>query len=148
MRASLERALTWALAAVLVVAILGTVAIAVNPPQTTEPYTEFYVLNAEGEAEQYPDRLAVGETGTVLVGVANHEREQTSYTVVARLGDRVVTERSVTLAIDERWEEEVSVTPRDPGRTQLRLLLYRGSPDSATEPYRQVRVQINVTSSS
>lgn len=147
MRASLERALTWALAAVLVVAVVGTVAIAVDPPQTTEPYTEFYVLNAEGEAADYPTNLSVGEEATVIVGVGNQERQATRYTVVARLGDRIVTERSVELAVDDSREITVTFAPRRSGDQQLRLLLYRGVSTDAGGPYRSLRLSLHVTAS-
>lgn len=147
MRVSLESALTWTLAAVLVVAVVGTVAIAVNPPRTTEPYTEFYVLNAEGEAEDYPTNLSVGEEATVIVGVGNQEREAQGYTILARLGTRVVAERSVELAVDESLEFSVTFAARNPGDQRLRLLLYRGAPSDGGEAYRSLRISLNVTAS-
>jgi len=148
--AALERVLTWALALALVAALVGVVAIAVNPPQTTEPYTEFYVLGPDGSASDYPENLSVDESGTVTVGVANFERQRTSYVVVARLGDRQVLDRSLTLAIEERREFPVTFTPREAGQVSLRLALYRGdsTPTPSTEPYRQLRVVVNVTARS
>jgi uncharacterized membrane protein len=145
--ASLNRALTWILAIVLVAAAVGAVALAIDPPRTTEPYTEFYVLNAEGEAIDYPANLSVGEEATAIVGVGNQERQATNYTVVARLGDRTVTERSVDLGVGESREFTVTFAAREPGDQRLRLLLYRGAPGDSTEPYRDLRVLLNVTAS-
>jgi uncharacterized membrane protein len=147
-RASLDRVLTWALAIVLVAAAVGTVAIAVDPPRTTEPLTEFYVLTSDGEAIDYPANLSVGEETTVIVGVGNQERQATEYTVVARLGDRVVAERSVELAVGESREFTVTFAAREPGDQRLRLLLYRGAPSDSTESYRDLRVLLNVTAGS
>jgi uncharacterized membrane protein len=144
-RAPLDRALTWALAVVLVAAAVGAVALAVDPPRTTEPYTEFYVLTAEGEAVDYPANLSVGEEATVTVGVGNRERQATSYTVVARLGGRVVAERSLELAVGESRELTVTFAADAPGDQRLRLSLYRGPPSDAAEPYRDLRVLVNVT---
>ena len=77
-----ERALTWILAIALVVAVAGVVYVAVNPPETTDPYTEFYVLGPDGNASEYPTRLAPGETDEVILGVSNHEYQVGLYHVV------------------------------------------------------------------
>jgi uncharacterized membrane protein len=62
-RAKLERALTWALGIALLGSMLAVGYVAVNPPETTDPYTEFYVLGPEGNASGYPSNLTVGESG-------------------------------------------------------------------------------------
>ncbi|WP_254538294.1 DUF1616 domain-containing protein [Halomarina litorea] len=136
-----RRALTWALAAVLALSVVGVVALAAAPLEPSDPYTEFYVLGENGTAE-YPTNLSVGEAGTVVVGVDNHEQESVTYEVVAVLGEREVDRRSVTVGDDETWRGTVEVTPREAGETELRFLLYRGGSD---EPYRQLRLTLDVS---
>jgi len=38
-----------------------------------EPFTEFYILGPEGKADNYPTDYVLGENGTVIVGIVNHE---------------------------------------------------------------------------
>lgn len=69
---------------ILVVAILSSVlslAYVVAMPRQGEQFTEFYYLNSEGNAFDYPNNLTVGEQGTVIIGIANHEQRTINYTV-------------------------------------------------------------------
>jgi len=141
-----RRVLTWVLALVLVLAVAASVWIALNPADPADPFTEFYVLGPNGTAAGYPTDLSVGERATVIVGITNQESERVTYTVVARLGNRVLTTRTTTLADGRTWERPVSFAPRSPGRQGLRLLLYRGTdPAPAAEPYRNLRVWVNAS---
>lgn len=145
MRESLHRALTWALALALLAAIAGTVYLAVTPQETTDPYTEFYILGPGGNASGYPTNLTVGETGTVIVGITNHEHEVTTYTLVLALANETVERRTVEVADEATWEERVSFVPTEPGRQRLRFLLYKGTdPDLVDEPYRHLRLWLEV----
>jgi uncharacterized membrane protein len=42
-------------------------------PQNINKFTEFYVLNAEGKASDYPKQATVDNPVGVLLGVINHE---------------------------------------------------------------------------
>lgn len=139
-----KRAVTGVLAVALLASIGGVVFFAANPPPATEPFTEFYVLGPDGTASDYPTNLSVGESGTVIVGVTNHEHEAVSYTVVMTIGDETIRERPVRLADEETWEGELSFTAQEPGRQRLRLELYRGESTSG-EPYRSLRLWLSVT---
>lgn len=139
-----RRAVTGVLAVALQASVGGVVFFAANPPPATEPFTEFYVLGPDGTASDYPTDLSVGESGTVIVGVTNHEHEVVSYTVVMALGDQTIRESSVQLEDEETWEGDISFTARDPGRQQLRLELYQGDSPSG-DPYRSLRLWVNVT---
>lgn len=46
---------------------------AVITPKEGEKFTEFYVLDPNGKASDYPTNLKVGEEGEVIIGVVNHE---------------------------------------------------------------------------
>jgi len=72
-QATLSRVATWVLAIALVVSVAAVVYVALTLQDMTDPYTEFYVLGPDGNASEYPTRLAPGEMGEVIVGVSNHE---------------------------------------------------------------------------
>jgi len=77
-----------ALVAAALVAVLlaaGATAYVVVAPRPGEAFTEFYVLGPDGKAEGYPTTLAANQTGRVLVGVVNHERDAAFYVVRASL---------------------------------------------------------------
>ncbi len=50
-------------------------------PLIGESFTEFYVLGPEGKIAKYPLNLSIGDNGTVIIGVANHEYTPLNYTV-------------------------------------------------------------------
>lgn len=143
MRDALHRTLTWGLAVVLVVAVAGTIYLAVNPPETTDPYTEFYILGPGGNASGYPTNLSVGETGMVIVGITNHEHVQTTYTLVLELDNATIDRRNATIADEATWEERVRFSVQEPGRQRLRFLLYKGANEG--EPYRHLRLWLEVS---
>ena len=141
-----QRAVTLALLVALVAALGGVVYVSVTPTETADPYTEFYVLGPDGNASGYPTNLTVGETGEFVVGITNHEHEAMEYTVVARLGDRRVANRSVRVGDERTWEDTVSFTARDPGEHRLRILLYKRGAVSG-EPDDFLRLWVTVSES-
>ena len=147
MREEYNRILTWMLALALVASVIGVIYVAVTPQETTEPYTEFYILGTEGNASDFPTNLSVGETGRLIVGITNHEHERTTYTVVSTLKNRTVDKRTVTVADERTWEKEFSFTPESPGEKRLQILLYKGeNVNSGEEAYRRLRLFVNVSS--
>jgi uncharacterized membrane protein len=115
----------------LVVAIIGAIGMLVyvtRPPTVEERFTEFYILGPEGKAENYPHVLALGEEAKVTIGIVNHEQEITEYNVKIIIRGQTVGEAGViTLAPDEKWEQEVSFTPTEVGENQpIEFRLYKG----------------------
>ena len=53
---------------------------AVSLPPAQNP-TEFYILNAEGKAENYPKQIKIGEHFSVNAVVVNHENQSTEFKV-------------------------------------------------------------------
>lgn len=141
-----ERAITLVLLVALAAALVGVVYLAVSPPETTDPYTEFYVLGSDGNASGYPTNLTVGETGEFVVGITNHEHGSERYVVVGRLGDRTVANRSVTVADGRTWEDVVSFTATEPGAFRLLLDLYTGGPRDG-DPDQRLRLWVTVRAS-
>lgn len=141
-----ERLLTVMLAVALVVALAGVVYVSVTPGATSDPYTELYVLGDNATATNYPTSLEVGETDTVLVGIANEENRDVTYTVVLRFAGAEIDQLTVALEDGERWEEEAAVTPPSAGRHRFQIDLYRGeSVQPDRDPYRQAGLWIQAS---
>jgi len=118
------------LSVILIVAILGVIGILVNAfavPKSGERFTEFYVVGLEGKAIDYPSELNVGETGKVIIGVTNYEKEEASYRVEVSINGMKNNElESIVLADEQQWEEIVSFTPTSGGDNQkVEFLLYK-----------------------
>jgi uncharacterized membrane protein len=142
-----NRALTYLLAAALVLSVAGAAHVASSGGATSQPHTAFYVLGSEGNASSYPESLAVGEAGTVTVGLTNREQTETAYTLRVRAGNRTVTTRTLTLASGETWEGAVTFAPRAPGPVRVHFLLYRNASPPADDPYRRLWLRVNATES-
>lgn len=108
------------------VAALAVTYIATSPALFAASVTEVYVLNERGVAADYPDELAVGDYGTVLVGVHNDRPNGRSYTVVVSFADRTVDRYVVDLDPGERDERWVSFRPRQTGSYEFRVAVYSG----------------------
>lgn len=79
-----------ALTVILIIAILtsiGTLTYIITHPKPGEAFTEFYILGPNGKAADYPTDLKVGENGTVIIGIVNHEHRNVTYYVQVWLGN-------------------------------------------------------------
>ncbi len=119
---------------VAIIAALGCLGYVVTNPKQGETFTEFYILGQAGKAEGYPSELAVGEEGKVILGIANHERQPTSYCVKIDInGTRNKELHTGILAQEEKWEQEISFVPDEAGLNQkVEFWLYKGG---KTQPY-------------
>lgn len=79
-----ENKLDKALIIILVLSITiaaASIAFALLTPKTGEKYTELYILGPDGKTVDYPENLTVGENGTVIIGLVNHEYETIDYII-------------------------------------------------------------------
>ena len=144
--ARLNTVITWAVAVMLIVALLGVVYISLTPGAEADPYTEFYILGPDGNASDYPTNLSTGETDELIAGITNNEHQSMTYTVVLVLDTEPVTEQTVEVADGETWEGELRFTPEDAGVKQLEILLYVGEdPNLDDEPHRKLELVVDVT---
>jgi len=129
---NLDRALSIGLV-VAIVAALGCLGYVIANPKQGEKFTEFYILGSEGKDESYPEELIIGEEARVILGIVNHEHQPTSYRVEIEInGIRNKEIRTGTLAHEEKWEQEVSFTPKKAGLNQkVEFWLYK---DEEAEP--------------
>lgn len=73
-----------ALTVILIIAIISSIATLVyviTHPKPGEAFTEFYILGPRGKASDYPTKLYVGQNGTVIIGIVNHEHRNVTYFV-------------------------------------------------------------------
>jgi len=157
----LDKVLTIALIASILVAG-GTLAYVVLTPRPGETFTEFYVLGPGGNASGYPTNLTVNETGSVIIGVANHEGATVNYTVrVDLVGVRIVfnatagfnetvevnrttwTWTNLTVADGANRTEPSSFALPTAGLWKVQLLLYKN--DDFSRAYREIHLYVTVT---
>ena len=137
-----RKLVTWVLAAILIFAVCGTIAIIVFP-QPSEPFTELYLLGANGTAADYPTNLTVNQTANVTVGVVNQENADASYTLVATLANKTVANESFSLANNQKWQNPISFTAATRGSGQkLTFDLYKNGEASV---YRTVYLYLTVS---
>jgi len=129
----LSKALFIILVAAIVVSLGFIIYIAVTP-QKVNKFTEFYILNVDGKAGDYPEKVVVGNPVDILLGVVNHEYQPADYKVEIQMDSAKVGAANIgTLANQQKWEEKVSFIPQVVGANQtVDFVLYK---DGGTEPY-------------
>jgi uncharacterized membrane protein len=142
----LDRALT----AFLILSILlsvATLAFVVVSPKEGEHFTEFYLLGPQGKADNYTTEYTLGQSGTLIVGIVNHEYRTINYTMEVMLENKSLplpeNMKHITLAHNNTWEEPVTLIPPFEGqRMKLEFLLYNETDKSI--PYRDLHLWIDV----
>ena len=146
------KALDKILTVLLIISIITASALTIYviiTPKKGEEFTEFYILGEGGKAADYPSSLSVGEEGTVIVGVVNHEYEPVAYLFRAEMENRTIAEREIQLAHNETLEFPFtfSFTASEKGSKKLKFVLFKGNQSEgmgATESYRQLHLWIDV----
>ncbi len=115
---------------------------------TTEPekFTAFYILGADGKAENYPKEIYTGEPSTILVGVENHEYEVVNYKLVVKLEGRTLKEQEIVLNPSNKWRNNITFIPQltpsivfaGANRSKLEFQLLKNN-----TPYRSVYLLVN-----
>lgn len=120
---------------VLILGAIGTLVYVINQPRSVEKFTEFYVLNAEGKASNYPSTVIMGQSAEVMLGIINHEYETTAYRIEIVIdGENTGEVGPVSLDAEEKWERKVTFTPTHTGTNQkIEFLLYKNSAIEAEE---------------
>ncbi len=122
---------------------LGTLGYAIASPKVGERFTEFYIEGLGGKAADYPEELAVGEEGKVIVGIINREHETITYRVEVVIdGVKNSEVGPVALDHDEEWEEIVGFTPGKAGDNQkAEFLLYK---QGQNEVYQRLHLWVDI----
>ena len=90
---------------------VGVIGYKITTPVPEERITEFYILNAEGNAFNYPGQLKIGEEGKVIVGITNSEHEEMTYRLTVMV-DGVLENmiRDITLSHGETKQTEITLS--------------------------------------
>ncbi|MHB8086351.1 MAG: DUF1616 domain-containing protein [Dehalococcoidia bacterium] len=110
------------LLAILSAAILVTLGLIIYVQVTPVPsdrFTEFYLLNGDGKAADYPLEVQAGLPVTVTLGIINHEGNTESYHInLVSNGASIQSVQAPGLAQDQKWEGKTSFTLSSPGDNQ------------------------------
>jgi len=129
--------------ALITISSIGAFAYSIARPPVTETFTEFYVLNTEGKAADYPRELTIGKSASVIIGIVNREQVTATYRVEVSANQTLLNEVGpLTLQQGETREETVTFKPVAAGTNQkIEFLLFKpGQP----EVYRSVYILVNV----
>jgi uncharacterized membrane protein len=127
--------------------LVTTLIYVILTPKEGEHFTEFYILGPGGKADNYTTKYVLGQSGTVMVGVVNHEYRPVNYTLELRLENKSLplpdNQTHINLANNETWEEPVTFTPPFKGRNmKLEFLLFNET--GGNVPYRDLHLWIDV----
>lgn len=138
----IDKTLNVLLAAAIIGAI-GTLGYVVANPKVGERFTEFYILGAQGRADDYPREVKLGTSAWVTAGIINREHEQAYYDVEITVAGIAVKQLGpVTLEHDEIYEAVVTFEPRATGQNQkVEFILYK---NGSSEVYLTLHLWINV----
>lgn len=139
------------LSVALVIAIIASVAVAsyaLIMPKSSEHFTEFYLLGANGTLANYTTDYRVGVPSPVTVGIVNHEARDVTYTLVVSANNStqrsIVYSEQVGIPDGQQWEKQIKVVLNQPGNNvKLDFALYADA--QTAEPYRDTHIWVNVT---
>ena len=119
----------------------GVVVLALPDPESR--LTEFYILGASSQAQDYPRETVVGQPMTVTLGITNHEGEAHQYHVEIHSGIQIVAQtNTISLADGATHQQSVQyILPTVGDNQRIDILLYI-SPNG--QPYRNVQLYVNV----
>lgn len=134
------------LSGVLVLSILfaaGSLAYVIHMPKAGDKFTEFYILGPGGKAEGYPKDLKVGQEGSVILGVVNHEYSPEEYRVDIKARGYVIGGvQPLALVSGDKYVNPINFKFYEPGENiKVEFLLYR---KDDTDPYRSLHLWVNV----
>ena len=151
-RSRLDNALTIVLILSIVIAI-GMVYFVITTPKIGEKFTEFYVLDINGKADNYQTELNLvsnpNSDYTYIVGVSNHEYGIVNYTMRVALSNVTLSTQEITIDHNQTWEQNVMTRPSKvwsgiiPTGTNLKLEFLLFKEHNFTEPYRNLHLWVN-----
>ena len=99
----------------------------ITTPVPEEKYTEFYILNIEGNASNYPDQVKIGEEAKVIIGITNSEHDEMAYRLEVTVdGVLCNTIGGITLGNSETKQTGVAFNFSHAGDNQkVEFTLYR-----------------------
>jgi uncharacterized membrane protein len=145
-RSTINKVLAVIMVISIVVSIIMLVYVIVTLKQG-EKFTEFYLLGAGGMADDYPTKIISGESGTVIVGVVNHEYQVVNYSMEVFLDNESLELpdywKRITLGHSQTMEQNFTfLVYEEKEDMKLEFLLYKEN--NYTQPYRYLRLWVSV----
>lgn len=131
-------------ASALLIALISATVILVSP-SPNRAYTEFYLLNANGTANDYPRAAAVNRPVTLQVGIFNQESVDLDYRIeVHQSGQSLTVLDPITTSPGKRLEVPLVFTPDiRTAEAPIDIYLYR---KGESVPYRTLRLWMKIDS--
>jgi uncharacterized membrane protein len=128
---------------IALVSIVGLAAFLAVNPKIGERFTEFYVLGPNGTLSDYPVNLILGQTGTVILGINNHEYQNETYTILVQLENQTQTKiENIHVPDNTNWTQPYTFKAEKTGNAmKLEFLLYK---ENTPEPYRILHLYLTV----
>lgn len=121
---------------------IGMIYYVITTPKIGERFTEFYVLDSSGKADNYSTELKIDQPFTYLVGVSDHEYGVVNYTIQMSLDNNVLTDQQLTIGHNQTWERNITIIPNKKG-TDMKLEFWLFKENNFTEPYRELHLWVN-----
>jgi uncharacterized membrane protein len=134
------------LSVILIFVIIGTAGVLIYTiavPKTNTSYTEFYILNSEGKAGNYPELLNLGDTGKVTLEIVNRELQDVSYRIEIKIdGEPAGNIGPITLKNDEKYNTIAAFNPQKSGtQEEVDFLLFK---NDSTSSYLDLHIWVDV----
>ena len=103
----------------------------------------FYILDVNGESQNYPTEISAGDEAEVILGIVNNEQEKTSYRIEITIdGVKYKEAGPILLENNAKWEDVIGFSITKAGNEQkVEFLLFK---DGQPEAYRSNHLWINV----
>ncbi|MDG6244916.1 MAG: DUF1616 domain-containing protein [Methanolobus sp.] len=128
------------IAMVLSIIVAGAMFAYAKATRESETFSALYILGPDGKAENYPETISSSDPARVIAGIHNYEHAETNYILQVKLDNIILQEIEVSLGHNEKWEQELVLTPERfrQGRQKLEFLLHRE--EVTNFPYRSVHL--------
>jgi len=114
---------------------------------SSQNYTQLYILDASGGTINYPLNYTLGSQQAVIVGITNHESKSMQYNLTLIQSNNSSSEqlysKQVVLPDNTTWQNVINIKPTAVGEFKIEFLLFTDSNSSA--PYREAYLWANVT---
>ncbi len=139
---NLDRSISAFILIIILIGVIGVFYLVLNPIPS-EKFTEFYILDSNGRAIDYPSKLNVGEKSNLTVVVVNREYSESSYQVKIMQGKQLIKDEKITLNNGDRKEIPLEFIAGPPGQNKLEFMVYK-LPDTENT-YRYLYLQVDVS---
>ena len=138
---NVDRTISAVILVFIIMGVIGVFYLVLNPIPS-EKFTEFYVLDVNGKAINYPSNMSVGEKSNLTVVVVNREYAKSSYQIQIMQDNQLLKKENITLDNGARKEIPFEFTAGPAGKNKLEFNLYK-LPDTRNT-YRYLYLQVNV----